>query len=136
MDPALVSNEGEGAAGRRPVARSQRRIEECEVRQVWPISAEQRQAICDRLMGIIKQEPDAGPPVPIRYVLQAARALITADGVNLEQDKRQRRVSGPDASVRGVATPRRGDGTNQAGAIGLPRAAIASRDPKGNTKDP
>src|SRR4051794_27370039 len=109
MDPALVSNEGEGSAEGRPATRSERRLEERALCRRWPISPEQRQAFGAPPLRIIERERDPGPPVPTRYVVQAARALLTADRVNLEHDKRQRRAGGPDATVRrgGVRYERR-----------------------------
>jgi hypothetical protein len=93
IDSASNEQDGERVGEGRPATLSERRLEERAIRQGWPIGPQQRQDICDRLMGVIHQEADTAP---LRYVVQAAKALMTADRLTLEHHKQQRRA-GADA---------------------------------------
>ena len=79
MDSELVSGAGEGVAEDPPSTLSERRLEERALREGWPMSPERSALDPDRLLKVVEQKAEGDPPVAIRYVVQAAQALIAAD---------------------------------------------------------
>lgn len=62
-----------------------RRMEERAVRERWPMSEQVRIKILQRLAGIVDPETEEGSRSRRREVIAAARAIMSADKLNLEQ---------------------------------------------------
>lgn len=76
-----VGTIGGGSAGTPGTLTPEDRMDARALRERWPITPSQRRQIADRLIEIVN-DPSSSP----REVVTAARALITADKVNIDSD--------------------------------------------------
>ena len=84
-----------------PDQTSDTRLAERAVRERWPIPAEVRAKLPAMLAGII-DDAEASP----RNKIAAARVLLTADGLNLEQEQRDAGGETVNVNVRGAVEVR------------------------------
>jgi hypothetical protein len=64
---------------------SHRRLEERAIRERWPLSDAVRIQILKRLVGYLDPETEEGAAAGARVVVAAARTILSADKLNLEQ---------------------------------------------------
>lgn len=90
----MAENEGDLGAGRDDTHASlpHTRMEEKAIRERWPMSRAVRVKVLKRLTKIVDEDAfeDEDEKPSTREVISAARALISADKLNLEQEKLDR----------------------------------------------
>lgn len=80
------------------LSRSDIRLLDRAIKERWPLSQDCRVKILKRLTAILDRESDDGAKAKTRDVIAAAKAIISADRLNLQQDALElarEKASGP-----------------------------------------
>jgi hypothetical protein len=72
------------------------RLQAKAIRERWPMSQDVRIKVLKRLCGIIDPETEDGANAGLREVIAASRALLSADKLNLEQQRLDLATPPPD----------------------------------------
>lgn len=94
----MPENQEGGLGGPAPGIRDTR-LHERAIRERWPMPPAVRVKVLQRLVNIVDEDYDHGWEKPgLREVISAARALLSADKLNLEQAKFDHATTPPEAT--------------------------------------